>query len=338
MAEVATFELGDFALQRGRILPSAQLVYTTYGTLAADGSNVVLYPTSYGAQHTDIDWLIGKGRVLDPERYFIIIPNMFTNGLSTSPSNCAGPVNGPGWPDVTHVDNVTAQRRLLREVFGVERLALIYGWSMGAQQALHWGALFPDEVERICALCGTAKTTPHNLAFIGGVKAAMIGDPCWRGTHFDGHPEHGLRAMGRVYASWAMSQAFYREEGYRAFGSPSMEDYIVRFWEGNFLRRDGNDLMAQFRTWELSDISDNDKFRGDLEAALAAITAKTILMPGATDMYFTPFDIQENARGIPAAQCVTIDSPDGHRAGNPTHNHANETFIAQTVASLLADE
>ena len=240
MAEVATFELGDFALQRGRILPSAQLVYATYGTLAADGSNVVLYPTSYGAQHTDIDWLIGKGRVLDPERYFIIIPNMFTNGLSTSPSNCAGPVNGPGWPDVTHVDNVTAQRRLLREVFGVERLALIYGWSMGAQQALHWGALFPDEVERICALCGTAKTTPHNLAFIGGVKAAMIGDPRWRGTHLtdilSAAAGYGARLckLGNV-------AGLYREEGYRAFGSPSMEDYIVRFWEGNFLRRDGND-------------------------------------------------------------------------------------------------
>ena len=241
--------------------------------------------------------------MLVPERYFIIIPFLFTNGLSTSPSNCVGPVSGPGWPDVTHVDNVTAQRRLLREVFGVERLALIYGWSMGAQQALHWGALFPDEVERICALCGTAKTTPHNLAFIGGVKAAMTGDPRWRGKHFDGHPERGLRAMGRVYASWAMSQAFYREEGYRAFGSPSMEDYIVRFWKEISFAATAMTLMAQFRTWELSDISDNDTFKGDLDAALAAITAKTVLMPGATDMYFTPFDISERTRYSWCAMC-----------------------------------
>ena len=66
MAEVVTFELGDFALQRGRILPGAQLVYATYGTLADDGSNAVLYPTSYGAQHTDIDWLIGKEECSTP--------------------------------------------------------------------------------------------------------------------------------------------------------------------------------------------------------------------------------------------------------------------------------
>ena len=117
---------------------------------------------------------------------------------------------GPAWPDVTHVDNVTAQRRLLREVFGVERLALIYGWSMGAQQALHWGLCRT----RLSASvrCGTAKTTLHKLAFIGGVKAAMTGDPRWRGTHLDGHPERGL-VHRRVYASWAMSQASTERKG-----------------------------------------------------------------------------------------------------------------------------
>ena len=63
----------------------------TYGALAPDKSNVILYPTSYGAHHTDIDWLIGRDRVLDPERYFIVVPNQFGNGLSTSPSNLAEP-------------------------------------------------------------------------------------------------------------------------------------------------------------------------------------------------------------------------------------------------------
>ena len=100
MSEVGEFKLGDFELQCGRVLPDAKLVYATYGTLAADRSNVILYPTSYGAQHTDIDWLIGKDRVLDPTRYFIVIPNMFTNGLSTSPSNCVPMLGGGRWPDV----------------------------------------------------------------------------------------------------------------------------------------------------------------------------------------------------------------------------------------------
>ena len=331
------FELGDFALQRGRVLPDAKLVYSTYGTLAPDRSNVILYPTSYGAHHSDIEWLIGPDGILDPTRWFIIIPNMFTNGLSTSPSNCAPVLQATRWPEVTHIDNVRAQRRLLREVFDVESLALIYGWSMGAQQALHWGALHPESVQRICAICGTARTSAHNRVFIEGVKAALTGDPCWRDGYFDGHPARGLRAMGRVYAGWAMSQAFYREEAWRDFDAQSIEDYLVRFWEANFLRRDGNDLLAQFRTWELSDISDNPRFQGNLKAALAAITARTVLMPGRTDLYFTPEDIEADSQGIRGAHYIPIESIYGHRAGNPTHNLADQQTIARAVKALLDD-
>jgi homoserine O-acetyltransferase/O-succinyltransferase len=338
MGEVGTFELGDFALQCGRVLPDAKLVYATYGTLAPDRSNVVLYPTSYGAQHSDIDWLIGPGKVLDPTRWFIIIPNMFTNGLSTSPSNCVPSLRDGRWPDITHVDNIGAQRRLLREVFGIEHLALVYGWSMGAQQALHWGVLHPDEVARICATCGTARTTPHNLVFIDGVKSALKGDPAWRDGYFDGPANTGLRAMGRVYAGWAMSQAFYREHRYHDFGAVSMEDYIVRFWEANFLRRDANDLLAQFRTWELSDVSTNSMHDGDLESALGAIRARTTLLPSATDLYFTPYDVKANSDLIPGATYQVIDSIFGHRAGNPTHNADDAAVLAEAVRVLLEDD
>ena len=237
---------------------------------------------------------------------------------------------------MTHVDNVTAQRRLLREVFGVERLALIYGWSMGAQQALHWGALFPDEVERICALCGTAKTTPHNLAFIGGVKAAMTGDPRWRGKHFDGHPERGLRYGARLCKLGNVAGLLPRGRVSRVRQPGSMR--ITLFDSGKEI----SFAATAMTSWPSSALGNSRTsvitiLKGDLMQR-----SQPSLQNGfdarATDMYFTPFDIEDNARGIPAAQCVTIDSPDGHRAGNPTHNHANETFIAQTVASLLADE
>src|SRR5690554_5697608 len=91
--DTRAYECPNFVLQCGITLPAAKLVYKTYGTLADDKSNVILYPTSYSAQHSDIDWLIGKDRILDPTRYFIIIPNMMTNGLSTSPSNTPYPLN-----------------------------------------------------------------------------------------------------------------------------------------------------------------------------------------------------------------------------------------------------
>ncbi|MDP6345084.1 MAG: alpha/beta fold hydrolase, partial [Alphaproteobacteria bacterium] len=244
MSEHEIFDLGELRLQRGLTLPTAHLAYQTYGSLAADKSNVILYPTSYGAHHTDIDWLIGPGRVLDSSQWFVVIPNMFGNGLSSSPSNLAEPYGLGRRPLFTHWDNVHAQRRLLTELFGVERLALVYGWSMGAQQALHWGAIFPDQVARICAICGSARTSIHNKVFLEGVRAALTADPAWRDGHFAERPVRGLRAMGRIYAGWAMSQAFYRERLYEKVGFASLEDYLVRSWEANFLRRSGDDLLS----------------------------------------------------------------------------------------------
>lgn len=335
MGDYDLFGLGDFALQSGKTLPQAKLAYKTYGRLAADGSNVILYPTSYGAQHFDTEWLIERDRVLDPSKWFIIIPNMFTNGLSTSPSNCVEECRFGNWPEISHVDNIGAQRRLLREVFEVERIALVYGWSMGAQQALHWGALYPDEVERICAVCGSAKTSPHNLVFIEGVKAALTGDPMWRGEWFEGKPERGLRAMGRVYAGWAMSQAFYRERLYEHFGVSTIEEFIVQFFEANLLRCDGNDLLAQLQIWARSDISANEVYSNDLHAALGAIRARAIVMPGRTDLYFTAQDSKIETDMMPNAEYRPIESKFGHRAGNPTNCKEDEAVLRNAVQDLL---
>ena len=81
------FECGDVSLQRGGTLKAARIVYKTFGTLSPQRDNVIVYPTSYTAHHTDIEWLVSPEHCLDPSRYFIVIPNMFTNGLSSSPSN-----------------------------------------------------------------------------------------------------------------------------------------------------------------------------------------------------------------------------------------------------------
>ncbi|MDF1709035.1 MAG: alpha/beta fold hydrolase [Paracoccaceae bacterium] len=333
--ETGVFEIPNLKLQRGMTLPRAKLVYKTYGRLAQDKSNVILYPTSYGAQHHDTEWLIGPGRVLDPDDWFIIIPNMFGNGLSSSPSTLEPPFGPERSPLFTHWDNVHAQRRLLAEVFGIEHLALIYGWSMGAQQALHWGAIFPDQVARICAVCGSARTSIHNRVFLEGVRATLTGDPAWTGTHFTAHPTRGLRAMGRVYAGWAMSQAFYREKLYETVGFTSLEDFLVRSWEANFLRRDAHDLLASLETWLASDISDNAIYNGDLERTLGAITARSIIMPSRTDLYFTPEDSALETAMMPHAEYRPIESIWGHRAGNPALNPADEAVLRQAVSDLL---
>ena len=315
------FECGDVLLQRGGTLRNARIVYKTFGTLNAARDNVIVYPTSYSAQHPDIEWLVDVRHCLDPSRYFIVIPNMFTNGLSTSPSNYDGE-----FPQVTATDNVTQQRRLMNELFGVERVKLVYGWSMGAQQAYHWAALFGASVERIVVNCGSAKTAPHNFVFLEGVRATLMAART---------EEEGKRAMGRIYAGWALSQTFYRRELWRGLGFSSLEDFLVRSWEAGFVRRDCRDLLAQLWTWQHADISANDLYRGDLAMALAGIKAKVLLMPSATDLYFQTDDNRGELPQLKHATLAEIPSIWGHRAGNPRDNEEDQAFIDARVTALL---
>ncbi|MEH2181630.1 alpha/beta fold hydrolase [Nostoc sp.] len=329
--------LENFRLECGATLSEARLVYQTYGKLASDRTNAILYPTSYGAQHCDIDWLIRADSILDPSRWFIIIPNMFGNGLSSSPSNCqdCGLSEQGFW--FSHVDNVRAQEQLLREVFGIEHLALIYGWSMGAQQAYHWGVLYGDRVTRIAALCGTARTTDHNRIFLQSLRTALTADPTWNGNRFEAIPERGYRAFARIYASWAASQAFYRQGIYYRLGYTSLEDYLLRAWESNYRKRDPHNLLAMIDTWLHCDVSDNFIYQSDYKKAMGAIKAKTLVMPSTTDLYFTPEDCAAEAALIPEAKYLPIPSFWGHRAGNPYQNPTDEDFIRVAIQKLLEE-
>jgi homoserine O-acetyltransferase len=329
------FEAGDVALQSGAIFPAMKLAYQTYGTLNAAKDNVILYPTSFSAQHFDTEWLIGPDGVLDPTRYFIIIPNLFGNGLSSSPSNSG---NAP-FPQLTYHDTIAAQHRLLTERFGITKLALVYGWSMGGMQAYHWAALHPDMVERAAVVCGSARCAPYNHVFLESVKGALTGDPAFRDGRFVEKPVAGYRAMGRVYAGWAMSHGFYRDEMWREAGFTSLEDYLVRAWDAAFVRRDANDLLAQVGIWQRGDISSCAAFDDDFDRALAAIKAHMLLMPGATDRYFDVRDNEDELGKLVNAKSAVlhpIPSLHGHRAGNPVNNPLDKAFLKVEIAALLS--
>ena len=334
MSDTSHFAIADFSLQCGATLPEATVVYKTYGELNSDRSNVILYPTSYGAQHTNIEWLIKPDSIFDSSQYFIIIPNMFGNGLSSSPSNDTSCGLAESGFYFTHLDNIRAQKQLL-ESLGIEKLALVYGWSMGAQQAYHWGTLYPDLVDRIAALCGTAKTTDHNKIFLQSLRTALTADPAWDGTKFEAVPNRGFKAFARIYASWAASQAYYRQGIYYQFGYDSLEDYLIKGWEANYRKRDPHNLLAMIDTWLHCDVSNNPTYRGDYQQAINSIAAKTLVMPSTTDLYFTPEDCQAEADLIPNAEYLPIPSIWGHRAGNPYQNSEDELFIKQAVSKLL---
>lgn len=332
--EYEIFEAGDVPLQSGVVFPAMKLAYKTYGTLSPAKDNVILYPTSFSAQHFDTEWLIGPDGVLDPTRYFIVIPNLFGNGLSSSPSN-SGDVP---FPELTYHDAIAVQHRLLTERFGITKLALVYGWSMGGMQTYHWAALHPDMVVRAAVVCGSARCAPYNYVFLESVKAALTGDPAFRDGRFVEKPVVGYRAMGRVYAGWAMSHGFYRNEIWREAGFSSLEDYLIRAWDAAFARRDANDLLAQVGIWQRGDISRGAAFGGDFARALAAIKAHMLLMPGATDRYFDVRDNEDELGKLTNAKSAVlhpIPSLHGHRAGNPVNNPRDQAFLKAEIAELL---
>ena len=332
--EEGVFRLGKLALQSGAAIADASIAWKSYGRLSAARDNAILYPTSYSAQHPDLEWLIGPDKVLDPTRWFIVIPNMFGNGLSSSPSNSA---NYP--PLVTSWDNVQAQHRLVSEHFGIGRLACVYGWSMGAQQAYHWAAAFPDEVQRIVVNCGSARTAVHNRVFLAGLMAILEAAPEHLGEgRFSAEPAAAMRAFARVYAGWGLSQDFYRAGLHLSAATPDLEAFLKLGWEDRFGLRKAANLYAQLLTWSAGDISANPLYKGDLARALRAIRAAVLLMPGASDLYFRVADNEAEARYLANCRLSPIPSIWGHRAGNPMTNPADAAFIRGEVGRWLEQD
>jgi homoserine O-acetyltransferase len=323
------FALGDLAVERGGVIHDARLVWQAHGTLNATRDNVIVYPCSYTANHDDLSWLIGPDGILDPHRWFIVIPDMFSGGLSSSAADT------PDYPPlVTIRDNVLAQRRLLDEHFGIGRLAAVYGFSMGAIQAYHWAALFPDLVERAFVVCGSARTAVHNKVFLSGLLRTLEAAPEYLGDgRFSAEPIATIRAFAHIYAGWGLSQDFYRAELWRTeLGAPDLDSFIRTDWEDSFAEHRAANLYAQALSWYHADISAG----GDLAAALGAISARVLLLPSETDLYFRVADNAAELTHLAHGELRPIPSIWGHRAGSPFGIPADFAFLKTAVAEWLS--
>ncbi|TCJ01413.1 alpha/beta fold hydrolase [Cytobacillus praedii] len=329
------FDLGDVTLQSGVTLPNAFLAYKTYGKLNEKKDNVIVYPTAFGDQHVQNEWLIGNGMALDPDKYFIIVPNLLGNGLSSSPSNTPAPFDKANFPQVTIYDNVTFQYRLVTEKFGIQKIALVVGWSMGGIQSFQWGASYPDMVERIAPFCGGAKTWPHTYVVLDGMKAALMAAVGFDSSKLNELTSAEMRAVGRVYAGWGVSQAFYREELYREMGFESLAEFGVGVWEDSFMKMDPHNVLTMLWTGKFADISANPAYNGDFDEALKSIKALACVMPGSTDLFCTADDNEYEAKLIPNAEFNPIKSIWGHFAGRGINSPDNQ-FIDDSLKRLLA--
>src|SRR5215472_4647818 len=172
------YDIGNLDLEEGGTIRDCQLAYATVGMLNEAKDNAILIPTWYSGTNKIIEQIyIGKGRALDPDKYFIIIVNQIGNGLSTSPHNTPPPAGMANFPHVRIGDDVRAQHKLVTEKFGLNSLALVAGGWMGAQQTHEWAVRHPEMVKRAAPIAGTAKNTLHDFLFTETLVDAITSDP-----------------------------------------------------------------------------------------------------------------------------------------------------------------
>jgi len=287
--------------------------------------------------------------MLDTDKYFVVIVNLLGNGVSFSPSTCSSSQRFPAC-GASMCDNVRLQALLL-DGLGISRLAMIYGYSMGAMQALHWGVMFPERVLRIAAVCGAARTGDYNAVFLDSLRAALLTDADIREDpegcpYLVGSGKKGLRTFGRIYAGWGVPMEFYQQELWRKSsrdGVPfaSREDFVVRSYEGGFANANPLNLMAQMHTWKTADVSQAHGLPSGttLAEALGRVRARVYLAPCTTDRYFTVPEIEAEAALLPNGRFAPLASAWGHRAGDPQRPGQEEdaAWLAALVGELLAE-
>jgi homoserine O-acetyltransferase len=308
-------DIGNFELEEGGTLRGCKLAYTTFGTLNERKDNAILIPTWYSGTSKIMEQVyIGQGRALDPDRYFIIVVNQIGNGLSTSPHNTAAPAGMGNFPHVRIGDDVRAQRKLLTEKFGIQRLALVAGGSMGAQQTCEWAVRYPDMVERAAAIAGTAKNTEHDFLFVETLADAITSDPGFNNGFYRSSEDvrEGLLRHAKIFAVMGWSTEFFQQNRHRTLGFSSMDDFIINFMNAYFMTMDPNDLLCMTWKWQRGDVSRNTG--GNLKEALGSIRAKTFVMPITTDMFFPPKDCEAEQKMIPRSEFRPLESIDGHLA------------------------
>ena len=323
--------IGPLELEEGGSLANCTLAVATHGKLNSTKDNAILVPTWYSGTSKIIEQVyIGKGRALDPDKYFILVVNQIGNGLSTSPHNTPGTQGRANFPKVRIGDDVRAQHKLLTERFGIGSLTLVVGGSMGAQQTYEWAVRYSDMVKRAAPIAGTAKNSDHDFLFAETLVEAITSDPAFKDGNYAQSSDvaAGLKRHAKLWAVMGWSTEFYQKSRPAALGFSTVREFIDNFMTGYFAPMDPNDLLCMAWKWQRGDVSRHTG--GDLKAALGRVKAKTFVMPVSHDMFFPPTDCQAEQQLIPGSEFRPIDSIDGHLALFGT----DPKFIAQVDANL----
>jgi homoserine O-acetyltransferase len=332
-------------LQSGASLAEYTLVYETYGTLNADGSNAVLVCHALNASHhvagtyegkpkSEGWWnnMVGPGKALDTNRFFVIGVNNLgscfgsTGPMHTNPTT--GKPYGASFPVVTVEDWVHAQARLADRL-GIKKFAAVMGGSLGGMQAMAWSMLYPDRIAHSLVIASTPKLSAQNIAFNDVARQAILTDPDFHAGDFYAHgvvPKRGLRVARMIGHITYLSDDDMAEKFGRDLRNAEYQfGYGVDFEIESYLRYQGDKFSEYFDantylliTKALDYFDPARAHNGDLGAALANTQAEFLVVSFTTDWRFAPERSREIVQAlVNQRRRVTyaeIDAPHGHDA------------------------
>jgi homoserine O-acetyltransferase len=294
---------GDLKLESGEVIKDFSISYVTHGTLNEKKSNAILMVTAIGGNHHRIDFMIGPGKALDPDKYFIICTDAIGNGLTTSPSNSKSQPR-MSFPKFAIRDMVESQYRLLKEKFGIDHVVAVVGPSMGGMQALQWGVSHPGFMDAVVAMVPLAKTPAWSVAVVEASRKAIMTDAAWNGGNYEAPPEKGIRLMRDILNLLsARTPDMYSAQFTNGMDAlPWMEAQETTMLKA----MDANDWIYQTWAYERHDVGATPGFNGDTAKALASIRAKTLIMTGTKDPLNPEFEPVAAAKNIAGVKVMTI--------------------------------
>jgi homoserine O-acetyltransferase len=296
------YRIGDLTLESGEVIKDFAISYVTHGTLNAKKSNAILMVTAISGNHHRLDFLIGPGKALDTNKFFVICTDAIGNGLTTSPSNSTAQPHMK-FPKFLIRDMVRSQKLLLDHL-GIGHVVAVIGPSMGGMQTLQWGVSYPDMMDSLVAIVPLAKTPAWSVAVMEASRKAIMLDPAWKSGDYDAPPEQGLRLYRDILTFLAArSPEIYRDQFQNQMDVlpwlTAQETPLVKAF-------DANDWIYQTWAYDRHDIGTTPGVNGDTIKALRAIKAKTLIMVGTKDLLNPEFEAIEAAHYIRDARVVTI--------------------------------
>jgi homoserine O-acetyltransferase len=307
----------NFELESGVVLPKVKIAYKTYGQLNTDHSNVIWVCHALTANAEVKDWwpeMFGAGRVLDPEKYFIICPNFLGSCYGTTGANSPevpDEFKQKNFPLVTIRDMVKAHR-LVAQHLKITRINLLIGASLGGQQALQWAVEFPKEIRHLCVLATNAFHSPWGMAFNASQRLAMEADESFQKNLPDGG-KAGLKAARSIALL-----SYRTPEIYNTTQAENDLDTVENFKAETYQNYQGEKLVNRFCPYAYYSITksmDSHNVGRDFNSvkdALEQIKARTLCIALSTDRLFLPEEQQFLAKYIADSEYIELDSIYGH--------------------------